>query len=1057
MFSVFTEVWEAKEIQVNIKAMSNYSHKVNVLRRNRDKNEVENLYNKKPSKGTKTYFTSFDYSYGDFTEVSSNELVPGDIIELPENNKNMPCDALILTGSAVINEALLTGESTPVFKVAVSKNQNFSFHERKNRASIVHTGTNIFQIRKGAKGKALALVLNTGFNTEKGNLVRSIVFPKDTEVRFREESIKIIFFMAFLAVLGYAVSLPFMIHDGVSTEEKIMRGVDLFIDTVPPSIPYCIAIGIYLSVLRLNDKGIRCISRERVSDIGKVDLICLDKTGTLTEEEVELEGFRRTKLESNLFLFNHFQTKIDSTIKESFLYYKDKLHGAFREKISKQKELKLLFTECLATCHNITKLDDKLMGDPIDLEMFKSTGWELVETQEENSIIQSSVFPKEEKSLSEKLATCDPDQEDSIIKDHYELVIIKRFDFTSKLQRMSVICKNPNEEIYKIFTKGSPEKIQDLCREDTIPDNFMEILNKYTGKGYRVLGLAGKPVKISYMNSNIIEREKLEQNMVFLGLMIIHNKLKMNTIDTITELQEANQKMLMATGDNILTAIAVSKDCNLISKDVQVFTCKIEKNEKTKKYNILWEEIEKYNDDDEDSDRKSDLVSISKRRSSMSAADDDSSISAEEIASELDDEGELKKMIMEKEEENNQLMLEELRFHLEEGPEFENIQVMFDPKKMTNFMEEDFIIAIQGSTFETIWKLRNNYVKLKDEKFKEYYNLFRLILQNTAIYARMAPDHKTILVESLKEENFIVLMCGDGANDCGALKVANVGVSLTKENSIAAHFTSEKQDISCITEVLREGKCSLVTAISCFKAMILYSYIQFLSVTYLITVHSYLLDSQFLSADILIVPALQVFMAYTEPAPTLTPHQPVGELFSFPMMASLICQTFIQAMFQYLAYMIISYMPNFKQGGCLVRRDVDDPISCDTNTIVFFMATMQYYISTMIFSITRPYRKPIYTNYVFMIYFIASFSYFTKIILVPDEFSAWLFDYVVYDNPNIKYYIFIFGIINFAVSYTFEAGIIPMLTRIYYRSKYFETLRKIQTKKYDPNLQELQD
>lgn len=121
------------------------------------------------------------------------------------------------------------------------------------------------------------------------------------------------------------------------------------------------------------------------------------------------------------------------------------------------------------------------------------------------------------------------------------------------------------------------------------------------------------------------------------------------------------------------------------------------------------------------------------------------------------------------------------------------------------------------------------------------------------------------------------------------------------------------------------------------------------------------------------------------------------------------------------------------------------------------MATMQYFISTMIFSITRPYRKPIYTNSYFMIYFILSFCYFTKIILFPDKLSMWIFGYVVFQDPNIKYFIFIIGIVNFAVSYTFESGVIPMLSKMYYRSKYFETLRKVQLKKYDPNLQELED
>lgn len=118
---------------------------------------------------------------------------------------------------------------------------------------------------------------------------------------------------------------------------------------------------------------------------------------------------------------------------------------------------------------------------------------------------------------------------------------------------------------------------------------------------------------------------------------------------------------------------------------------------------------------------------------------------------------------------------------------------------------------------------------------------------------------------------------------------------------------------------------------------------------------------------------------------------------------------------------------------------------------------MQYFTTTIVFTVARPYRKPMYTNLLFMLYFIFSFSYFFKVFLFPDEFSNSLFDVVEFENPNIKYYIFIICIANFVISYMVESGLIPLFTRIYYRAKYYETLRKIQTKKYDPNLQELND
>jgi len=78
----------------------------------------------------------------------------------------------------------------------------------------------------------------------------------------------------------------------------------------------------------------------------------------------------------------------------------------------------------------------------------------------------------------------------------------------------------------------------------------------------------------------------------------------------------------------------------------------------------------------------------------------------------------------------------------------------------------------------------------------------------------------------------IVGMCGDGANDCGALKTANVGISLSEaEASIAAPFTSKVQDISCVITLLRYGRAALATSFQCFKYMALYSIIQFCTLT----------------------------------------------------------------------------------------------------------------------------------------------------------------------------------------------------------------------------------
>ena len=128
----------------------------------------------------------------------------------------------------------------------------------------------------------------------------------------------------------------------------------------------------------------------------------------------------------------------------------------------------------------------------------------------------------------------------------------------------------------------------------------------------------------------------------------------------------------------------------------------------------------------------------------------------------------------------------------------------------------------------------------------------------------MSPDEKHELVEKLQSLDYCCGFCGDGANDCGALKAADVGISLSEaEASVAAPFTSRVFDISCVPEVIRyrmtpsasrpleyanppdrEGRAALVTSFCCFKYMSLYSAIQFTSVSFLYASASNLGDFQ---------------------------------------------------------------------------------------------------------------------------------------------------------------------------------------------------------------------
>ncbi|XP_032719447.1 cation-transporting ATPase 13A2 isoform X4 [Lontra canadensis] len=149
-----------------------------------------------------------------------------------------------------------------------------------------------------------------------------------------------------------------------------------------------------------------------------------------------------------------------------------------------------------------------------------------------------------------------------------------------------------------------------------------------------------------------------------------------------------------------------------------------------------------------------------------------------------------------------------------------------DPDQATNYTVEpdprSSHLALSGSTFGVLMK---HFPKL----------LPKVLVQGT-VFARMAPEQKTELVCELQKLQYCVGMCGDGANDCGALKAADVGISLSQaEASVVSPFTSSMASIECVPMVIREGRCSLDTSFSVFKYMALYSLTQFISVLILYT------------------------------------------------------------------------------------------------------------------------------------------------------------------------------------------------------------------------------
>ena len=950
-------------------------------------------------------------------EMNSTELVPGDVYEIPEDGLAMPSDTILISGSVIINESMLTGESTPVIKARMTSTDDiYDTTNPDYEKYVLFAGTKVIQKRQIGNNEPMGIVLNTGFNTFKGNLIAGILYPKKDKDTFTRDSVKYIIIMGIMTIVGFAISLKFLIVEGENTAREIIeRFLDLFTTAVPPSLPACLSIGITYSLSRLSDKGIFCIQRDRINKAGSVNILVFDKTGTLTEDHLDIKGFVTTKINENKkFEFNNFTESCENDSNIIIEHFKRS------DKSSKNlnKDLLQYYVECLACCHFLTYVKEKLIGDPIDVRMFESTGWIMKENSNTgneinaNPLVLNYIRPKNEEDIV--VPYQDNYNVEEKLKNRYEIAVVKKFDFSSKLQRMTVIGKNINENFFKVFCKGSPEKIKELCDPSTVPESFDEVLNTYTTRGYRVLGMAGKSLIMNFQQSQTITREAVEKNMLFLGLLIVQNKLKEKTKKSLETYDNADLRMMMATGDNILTAICVSKDCNLISQNQEMVSCSIENVNGLDK--LKWEKLEddRHNNmtpelnnsqrelmvNEEMGDNEKSLLDkhlIGKTSNTLYDLFPPENINSAEFRKEPGHKKKIKninKTKLDQDDGSNSIRLSKSYSILSQKSKESYIpQLMIDEKESpSTFCQDDtFGIAITGPTFERLYFLNERYKKKKDILFQSAHDAFRLVLKNGRVFARMAPEHKALLVDALKDEGFTTLMCGDGANDCSALRTAHVSVSLSPEEaSIAANFTSKQQDVSCVYELLREGKCSLTTSIQTFKYMMLYSMIQFICVTLMMIYITYLSDFQFLVSDLFIIFPLEWFLAMTKPYSQLTHHYPVSGLLSFPVLTSILSHSAIVFAFQFGGYQILKR--HYDWENICDFDDSDAPLPCHENTIYFLISLFQYLGLAIAFFVSKPFRQRIYTNWLLMIYLAGAYFYSIWITIHCDSWSKKLFD-----------------------------------------------------------------
>ncbi|CAJ0928627.1 unnamed protein product [Ranitomeya imitator] len=728
---------------------------------------------------------------GECKEVESRCLVPGDVIVLTGKKLFLPCDAILISGGCIVNESMLTGESVPVSKTPLPHNDHtvsWKVHSGDFKRHVLFCGTEVIQTKSTGQGQVKAVVLRTGFNTAKGDLVRSILYPKPMNFKLYRDAFRFLMVLATVAVIGTIYTVVVFVLQGESPTEVLIKALIIITTAVPPALSAALSTGIMYAQRRLKKEGIFCISPQRINVCGRLNIVCFDKTGTLTEDGLDLWGV----LPSH---GNSFQ-EVHSFVSDNTLPWGPLLAA-------------------LTSCHSLVAIDGTIQGDPLDLKMFEATHWEVTQSATENNEMSSSsliVKPGKEGCMGPAEG----------------IAIVHQFPFSSSLQRMSVITQEVGQDKRVAFMKGAPEMVIKFCKEQSVPKGFLQELQFYTMKGFRVIGFAYKTLDQKIGADGNFVREDVESNLEFLGLLILENRLKPETNPALQELSAANIRTVMITGDNLQTAITVARTSGLVPANSNVILVEAEEPTGLSSAKITWQPAEGLDHNSEDQ-----TVSIN-----------------------IDIEG---------------------RTVLEEA-------------------QGNYHFAMSGKTYQVV--------------LHHFQSLLPKLLVNGAIFARMSPGQKSSLIEEFQKLDYYVCMCGDGANDCGALKVAHAGISLSEqEASVASPFTSHTPNIGCIPQLIKEGRAALVTSFCVFKYMTLYAMIQFVCLLLLYWQINILSNYQLLVQDVAVTIVVCLTMSLNQAYPKLAPYRPPAQLMSPPLLLSVVLHVLFTIAIQVYGFIVVQQQP----------------------------------------------------------------------------------------------------------------------------------------------------
>ncbi len=442
---------------------------------------------------------------GDTLMLSQKELVVGDIILLSTGDK-IPADGRLLQSSGLaVDESALTGESVPA-----KKDGDYIIADPKTplaeRANMLYSGNYI------TSGYGKMVITAVGDNTEFGKIAKELTGTERASTPLQEKLARLGKTITVLGVIAAAIVfaselISFALNGGLALEEVLeafVTSIVLIVAAVPEGLPTIVAVSLSINIIKLSQQNALVKKMIASETVGCINVICSDKTGTLTENKMTVSAF-----------------------------YDEKWHERADELTSDW----LIHNVCLNTTADISQ-DGTFIGNPTECAMLNFY---------EKSVIRktSGKSYKDERN------------------DHD---VLHAFPFSSELKHMTTISK-VNGKIIS-YVKGSPESVFAMCAlSDQDKAEIEHYITKAQEKAMRVIAFAHKELDQMRDYEEEEHHTAMETDMVFDGFVAISDPLRADVYEAVKNCRQAGIDLKILTGDNIVTAKAIANELHILNED----------------------------------------------------------------------------------------------------------------------------------------------------------------------------------------------------------------------------------------------------------------------------------------------------------------------------------------------------------------------------------------------------------------------------------------------------------------------------------------------------------